>query len=39
MEIVAKNCIEIGIIKELYEKELISKQEMELAINELKKGE
>lgn len=32
---VAKKCIEIGIIKELYEKEIISKEEMELAIKKI----
>lgn len=32
---VAKKCIEIGIIKELHEKEIISKEEMELAIKKI----
>ncbi len=37
MREIAKKCIEIGIIKELYEQKVITEEEMNLAIIEINK--
>ena len=37
MNRIAKTCVEIGLIKELFEEKLISEEEFNLAMQELKK--
>lgn len=37
MQEIAKRCIEIGIIKDLYEQKILTEEEMQLAIIEINK--
>lgn len=38
MQEIAKKCIEIGIIKDLYEQDILTEEEIKTAINELNKN-